>query len=142
MADDTTDSEIRRIFAEAKVVALIGASPDPARVSNRIGNFLVRQGYRVIPVNPVAAGQEIFGETVVGSLAEAPEADFLDVFRRSKFVPDIVDEALEVMPALKTVWMQLGVRSESAATKASQHGITAVQDRCPAIEIPRLGITR
>ena len=136
------DAKIRSVLEEAQVFALVGASPDPSRASNSVGRFLQRQGYRVIPVNPMAVGETLFGEPVVASLAEAAEADFLDIFRRSEAVPAIVSEAMEVMPKLRTIWMQLGGTSEAARTQAEAAGLSVIEDRCPAIEIPRLGITR
>lgn len=139
MADQTSDSEIERILKEAKTIALVGASPDRSRASHRVGQYLVRQGYRVIPVNPVIAGQELFGDVVVATLSEAAEADMVDVFRRSEHVAAIVEEALE-LPKVQTIWTQLGVRDDAAADRARARGIAVVQDRCPAIEIPRLGL--
>ena len=83
----------------------------------------------------------VLGETVRASLADITEhVDMVDIFRRSEVVGTLVDDALLALPGLKTVWMQLGVVDEAAAIKARAAGVTVVMNRCPAIEIPRLGL--
>jgi predicted CoA-binding protein len=137
----TDDATIRRVLTETRTIALVGWSPKPDRPSHRVAAFLKAQGYRVIPVNPGQAGQIALGETVRASLAEIGEAvDMVDIFRRSEEAGAVVDEALAVLPGLKAVWMQLGVVDAAAAARAEAAGVTAVMDRCPAIEIPRLGM--
>jgi predicted CoA-binding protein len=137
----TDDATIRRVLTETRTIALVGWSPKPDRPSHRVAAFLKAQGYRVIPVNPGQAGQIALGETVRGSLAEIGETvDMVDIFRRSEEAGAVVDEALAVLPGLKAVWMQLGVVDAAAAARAEAAGVTAVMDRCPAIEIPRLGM--
>lgn len=137
----TDDATIRRVLTETRTIALVGWSPKPDRPSHRVAAFLKSRGYRVIPVNPGQAGQVALGETVHGSLAEIAEpVDMVDIFRRSEEAGAVVDEALAVLPALKAVWMQLGVVDAAAAARAEAAGVTAVMDRCPAIEIPRLGM--
>ncbi len=137
-----TDDLLRKILTETKVIALVGWSPKPERPSHGVANYLVRHGFRVIPVNPGQAGlMTSWGEAVRGDLTEIKEpVDMVDVFRNSDAVGPVVDEALANLPGLKTVWLQLGVRNEPAAAKARAAGITVVMDRCPAIEIPRLGL--
>jgi predicted CoA-binding protein len=101
--------------------------------------FLQRHGYRCIPVNPRFAGQELLGETVYESVRDVPESiDMVDVFRRSEEVEPIAEAAIDV--GAKVLWMQLGVINESAATRADEAGLEVIMNRCPAIEIPRLGI--
>lgn len=135
-----TDAEIRAILQDVKTIALVGWSPNPDRPSHRVAAFLASRGYRVIPVNPGVAGQEALGETVRASLSEIEgPVDMVDIFRRSEDVPLVVDEAL-TLPGLKSIWMQLGVTHAEAAAKAEAAGVQVVQDRCPAIEIPRLGL--
>jgi predicted CoA-binding protein len=103
--------------------------------------FLQHYGYRAIPVNPNAAGSEILGERVHASLADIGEpVDMVDIFRRSEAAGAVVDEAIAT--GAKVVWMQLDVRDDGAARRAEAHGIKVVMDRCPAIEIPRLGLDR
>ncbi|PZO64992.1 MAG: CoA-binding protein, partial [Paracoccus denitrificans] len=102
-----------------------------------VAQFLQMRGYRVIPVNPGHDGQEILGEHVYASLSDIPKdaaVDMIDIFRRSDAVPAIVDEALRELPDLRTVWMQIGVQSESAATAAQAQGKTVIQNKCPKME--------
>jgi len=133
------DDYLRGIFARVKTIAMVGASPRPDRPSNRVMKFLQSRGFRVIPVNPQAAGEIIHGETVVSSLAEISSAiDMVDIFRRSELVAPVVDEA--IAKGAKIIWMQLGVRDDAAAAKAERRGIDVVMNRCPAIEMPRLGL--
>jgi predicted CoA-binding protein len=102
--------------------------------------FLQAHGYRCIPVNPVARESEIRGEKVYASLAEVPEPiDLVDVFRRSEDAGAVVDDAIEV--GARAVWMQLGVQDDAAAKRAEAAGLAVVMDRCPKIEMPRLGIS-
>jgi predicted CoA-binding protein len=137
--DSYSDGYIRGIFARVKTIAMVGASPRPDRPSNRVMAFLQRQGFRVIPVNPQALGQTIHGENVVASLGDIAEPiDMVDIFRRSEEVAPVVDEA--IAKHAKIVWMQLGVHDDKAAAKAEVAGLDVVMDRCPAIEMPRLGL--
>lgn len=135
--DNYSDDYLRGIFARVKTVAMVGASPRPDRPSNHVMAFLQRKGFRVIPVNPQAAGQTVHGEQVVASLGDIPgPIDMVDVFRRSDQVAPVVDEA--IAKHAKIVWMQLGVRDDAAAAKAEAAGLDVVMNRCPAIEMPRL----
>ena len=137
--DNYSDDYIRGIFARVKTIAMVGASPRPDRPSNHVMEFLQRKGFRVIPVNPQAAGQILHGEKVVATLADIAEPiDMVDIFRRSSEVAPVVDEA--IAKHVKIVWMQLGVRDDNAAAKAEAAGIDVVMNRCPAIEMPRLGL--
>lgn len=133
-----TDAELREILTSVKTVALVGWSPKPERASHGVAAFLAEKGYRVIPVNPGQAGQQALGETVVASLAEAGRIDMVDIFRRSEEAGAVVDEAIAL--GAKVVWMQLGVIDEAAAERARAAGLKVVMDRCPAIEIRRLGL--
>ncbi|WP_136650165.1 CoA-binding protein [Paracoccus aeridis] len=136
----TTQAEIDRIARETKVIAVVGLSPRPERPSYGVARFLQARGHRIVPVNPGQAGGTILGEPVFASLSAIPdrdEVDMIDIFRQSDAVPGIVDEALAVLPNLRTVWMQIGVRHEGAAAKAEAAGKTVVQDMCPKIEFPR-----
>ena len=133
-----TDSELRDILTSVKTVALVGWSPKADRPSHRVADYLKRKGYRVIPVNPGAAGQQALGETVVATLAEAGPVDMVDIFRRSEEAGAVADEAIAI--GAGTVWMQLGVSDEAAAARARAAGLRVVMNRCPAIEIPRLGL--
>lgn len=133
-----SDSEIRDILTSVKTIALVGWSPKPDRPSHRVADYLKRKGYRVIPVNPGQAGEQALGETVVATLAEAGPVDMVDIFRRSEEAGAVADEAVRL--GAKVVWMQLGVVDEAADSRARGAGVQVVMNRCPAIEIPRLGL--
>jgi uncharacterized protein len=136
-----SDDDLRRILTATKVIAVVGWSPIADRPSHRVAAFLAAKGYRVIPVNPGQAGKQALGEVVRASLSDITDpVDMVDIFRRSEEVEPVVDEALRVLPGLKTVWMQLGVENAEAAAAARAAGVTVVMNRCPAIELPRLGL--
>jgi hypothetical protein len=135
------DAALAEILRTTRTIAHVGWSPNPDRPSNRVARFLASRGYRVIPVNPGQAGQVTLGETVRASLAEISDpVDMVDIFRNSDAVLPVVQEALVALPGLKTVWMQLGVENAEAAALAESRGLQVVQNRCPAIELPRLGL--
>ena len=136
--DGLDDATIRRILADTRRIAVVGASPRPVRASNEVLHFLVRRGYEVTGVNPGIAGGSLHGRPVVARLDEAAPLDMVDVFRNSRHVGPVVDEAIRLNA--KTVWMQLGVIDEDAAARARAEGITVVMDRCPVIEVRRLGL--
>ncbi len=137
--DSYPDYYIADILRSTKVIALVGASPNAERPSHRVMAFLLRKGYRVIPVNPGQAGKEILGQPVVARLADILEPiDMVDVFRAADALPDLVDDVLALSPVPKVIWGQLSVRHDQAAAKAEAAGIKVVMDRCPAIEYPRL----
>jgi predicted CoA-binding protein len=138
--DGLDDGAIRRILTDTRRIAVVGASNKAYRPSNGVLRFLVGQGYDMTPVNPGIAGQTIHGRKVVASLADAAPLDMVDLFRASARVGPIVDEAIRLKA--KVVWMQLGVVDEDAADRAREAGLMVVMDRCPAIEIPRLGLRR
>ncbi|WP_322892893.1 MULTISPECIES: CoA-binding protein [unclassified Yoonia] len=134
-----SDDLLRDILTRTKVIALVGASANPARPSHQVARYLGQQGYRVIPVNPGLAGQELLGEVVYATLADIPDdVDMVDIFRQPDAVPALVDEALARWPDLQTIWMQIGVTHEAAAQVARARGVDVVQDRCPKIELARL----
>ena len=135
----TTDAEIAALLRDTRTIALVGASNRPDRASYGVMEFLLAKGYHVIPVNPVLAGETIHGESVAAALSEIAEPiDMVDIFRNSEAASEAVDEAIAV--GAKSVWMQLGVVNETAAARAEAAGLKVVMDRCPKIEIGRLGL--
>jgi len=135
----TRDEDIRALLEATRTIAMIGASDRPDRPSNRVMAMLQRHGYRVIPVNPQITGEHVHGEYVWRDLAQIGEPiDLVDIFRRPAAAGEAVDQAIGA--GAKAVWMQLGVVNEEAAARAEAAGLTVVMDRCPAIEIPRLGV--
>ncbi|MCT2539047.1 CoA-binding protein [Sedimentimonas flavescens] len=135
------DPEIRNILTETRTIAVVGFSADPGRPSHYVAEFLQAVGYRIIPVNPGLAGQVILGETVYADLAAIPKeiaVDMVDIFRQSSAVPAIVEAALANLPALRTIWMQIGVQHDAAAETAVAAGKSVIMNRCPKIEYRRL----
>jgi predicted CoA-binding protein len=135
------DDLLRRVLTSTRTVAVVGVSAHPVRPSHVVARYLGLKRFRVIPVNPGHAGDTLFGETVVARLADIPgeiPVDMVDIFRRSDQVGPVVDEALEHLPALRTVWMQIGVENPEAAARAEARGITVIMNRCPKIEYQRL----
>ena len=131
------DAKLTRILGSVKTIAMVGVSSNWNRPSYFVMKYLQSKGFRVIPVNPGLAGQELMGEKVYSSLKDIPDAiDMVDVFRNSDAVPPIVDDAIAI--GAKVVWMQLGVRNDAAATKAEAAGIEVIMNRCPKIEFGRL----
>ncbi len=134
---DYEDAYIRKILRRTKVIAMVGASTNRQRPSFFAMKYLQGKGYRVIPVNPAAAGQELLGETVRASLRDIDvPVDMVDVFRASEHVGPIAEDAVAI--GAKTLWMQLGVRNDEAAARAEAAGLDVVMDRCPKIEFGRL----
>ena len=136
-----SDAKIRGILSRVKTIAMVGASPTWNRPSYFAMKYLQEKGYRMIPVNPRAAGQEILGETVYATLAEVPHRiDMVQIFRNAEAAGPITDEAIAVArdKGIEVVWMQLGVRNETAAARAEAAGLEVVMDRCPKIEFGRL----
>jgi predicted CoA-binding protein len=137
----TRDEDIKALLEETRTIAMVGASDRPDRPSYGVMAFLQRQGYRVIPVNPQITGEHVHGEFVFRELSQIGEPiDLVDIFRRPGAAGEAVDEAIAA--GAKAVWMQLGVINEEAAARAEAAGLKVVMDRCPAIEIPRLGIAK
>jgi uncharacterized protein len=139
-----SDPEVaRRILTEFHVWAVVGASPDPTRASHGVTRTLIRHGYEVIPIYPVAT--TIHGLATVPDLATAAARrppgrpiEVIDIFRASHRAGQHVDEAIAI--GAKAVWMQLGVIDEAAAERAERAGLLIVMDRCPAIDLPMLGL--
>lgn len=128
------------ILKSTKTIAIVGASPKANRPSHDVMEFLQAKGYRVFPVNPAAAGETILGEPVYADLSDLPmPVDMVDIFRRSDAAGAVVDEALSLAHLPKTIWMQLDVRDDAAAARAERKGVNVVMNRCPKIELNRMG---
>jgi len=137
----TSDAEIAALLAETRTIALVGASDRPDRPSYGVMRFLQNHGYRVIPVNPQITGEHVHGEYVWRDLSQIGEPiDLVDIFRRPDAAGEAVDQAIAA--GAKAVWMQLGVVNEEAAARAEAAGLKVVMNRCPAIDIPRLGLAK
>lgn len=133
----TDDAGLARLLSETRTIALVGASDRPERAAHEVMGVLLAHGYRVVPVNPLLAGQTILGQPVVASLADIAEPiDMVDVFRRSEYVAGVVEEAIAA--GARAVWTQLGVIDHAAAARAEAAGLKMVMDRCPKIELRRL----
>lgn len=135
------DDALRRILTEVRTIAVVGASDKADRPAHGVMAFLQRSGYRSIPVNPRLAGGELLGEPVYATLADIPERiDMVDVFMNPKRIGPVVQQALDT--DAQVLWLQLGVIDQEAARLATDAGLTVVMDRCPAIELRRLGLAR
>jgi predicted CoA-binding protein len=137
----TRDEDIAELLTSARTIAVIGASDRPTRPSYGVMRFLQEHGYRVLPVNPQITGEHVLGEYVWRELAQiGVPIDIVDIFRRPDAAADAVEQAIFV--GAKAVWMQLGVINAAAAARAEAAGLTVVMDRCPKIEILRLGLPK
>ena len=135
----TRDEDIKALLEQTRTIALVGASDRPSRPSYGVMATLQRHGYRVIPINPQITGEHVHGEFVFRDLRQLGDPiDLVDIFRRSEAAGEAVDEAIAI--GAKAVWMQLGVINHPAAERAEAAGLKVVMDRCPAIDIPRLGL--
>jgi len=140
-----SDADLAALLQSARVFAVVGASPKPERPVYGVMDRLIAKGYTVVPVNPGQAGGEILGQKCYATLADVPApADIVDIFRTSDAALGVVQEAIvnKDRLGLKAVWMQIGVINKEAARLASDAGLTVVMDRCPKIELARLGVTR
>ena len=137
--EGVSDEEVRSILTSVSTIAVVGASPNPARPSNEVLGFLIAKGFETYSVDPGHAGGLIRGRKTDARLADLPTAiDMVDVFRRSSAAGGVVDEALRLDPLPRVIWMQLGVVDEEAAKRARAKGVTVVMNRCPQIEFRRL----
>src|SRR3954470_10173273 len=137
----TRDEDIADLLANARTIAMIGASDRPNRASYGVMKFLQDRGYRVFPVNPQITGEHVHGEYVWRELAQiGVPIDIVDIFRRPQAAGEAVDQAVFV--GAKAVWMQIGVINEEAAARAEAAGLKVVMDRCTKLEIARLRLPK
>ncbi|HEX8214469.1 MAG TPA: CoA-binding protein [Allosphingosinicella sp.] len=135
----TSDQDLYDLLAETRTIAMIGASDRPDRPSYGVMRFLQNHGYRVLPVNPQITGEHVHGEYVWRELSQIGEPiDMVDIFRRPQAAGEAVDEAIAA--GAKSVWLQIGVINQEAAARAEEAGLKVVMDRCPKIDIARLGV--
>jgi len=135
------DKKIINVLTSSKTIALVGATDNEQRPAFHVMEYLLSQGYAVIPVNPKLAGQKLLGQVVYAELKDIPQpVDIVDVFRNAEAAWGIAQEAIAI--GAKTLWLQIGVINEQAAVLAADAGLTVVMDRCPKIEIPRLGLAK
>ncbi|MEH6356967.1 MAG: CoA-binding protein [Marinobacter sp.] len=134
---ETSDSQILDILTSVRTIALVGASEKINRPSYEVMHYLQQQGYRVIPVNPSLAGQQLLGETVYADLESLPVAvDMADLFLAPQRTDAVIDQAIAIK--IPVLWLQIGVINRQGAERARQAGMKVVMDRCPKMEIPRL----
>ena len=134
-----TDAELRTLLRTSRRIAVVGLSRKPHRASHIVAEYLQRAGYRIVPVHP--AGGVTLGEPVHADLRSAAATgplDIVDIFRRSEFIPALLDDLLAVRPRL--VWMQFGVEHADTARQLEAAGIPVVMDRCLAVDHPALGV--
>jgi uncharacterized protein len=137
--DSYSDAYIRGILNTVKTIAMVGASENEIRPSYFVFKYLLERGYHMIPVNPGRAGHGLLGQRFYARLADIPEPiDMVDIFRPSQYALGIVQEALALNPRPQVIWMQLGIRSDEAATLAEANGMKVAMNRCPKIEYGRL----
>lgn len=135
------DAQLRKILETSPTIAVLGLHHQPEKAAFYVPEYLHDEGYRIIGVNPVFAGQELFGEKVRKTLAEIGEpVDLVNVFRRSDQIPMHVEDILAMSPRPKVVWFQLGIKNEDAARILEAAGILVVQNRCTLTDHQRLGL--
>lgn len=131
--DNPSREEIKTILEQVGNIAVVGLSDKSDRTSYMVSYAMQKRGYRIIPVNPAAAGQTILGETCYASLAEVPEPiELVNVFRRSEYCAEVAREAAAI--GAKVLWLQQGITSQEAADIAQEHGMTVIMDRCIKVE--------
>lgn len=142
---DYPDSHLRDVLSRIKTIAAVGVSVNQVRPSYYVARYLHMRGYNVLPVNPVYAGQRVFGQRVYKALRTIPKKhdpiQMVEIFRKSEDAGHVVDEALDVLldRGLEVIWMQIGVVNEAAAKRARAKGIEVLMNVCPKMEHQRIG---
>jgi len=136
-----SDEMLRAILAQVRTIGVVGASAIWQRPSYYACKYLMHKGYKIIPINPSSAGEEVLGNKVYASIADAPgPVDMVQVFRTSADAYAVTRDTISNMTAkgIRVLWMQVTVRDDAAAEEAEKAGLTVVMDRCPKIEFARL----
>ena len=134
-------ASVKPALKAARTIAVLGVSSNPDKPAHYVPLYATQHGYRVIPVNPLLAGQRFFGEAVRASLAEIGEpVDIVDVFRRAELLPEHLGDILAMNPRPKLVWLQLGINNDDFAQQLLEAGIEVVQDRCLLADHRTLGL--
>ncbi|NRR04106.1 CoA-binding protein [Brevibacillus sp. RS1.1] len=135
MAQNPSNEVRRQLLEDAKTIAVVGLSNKPDRTSYMVSQAMQNVGYKIIPVNPVIAGETVLGEKVVASLSEIDQpVDIVDVFRRSEDMMPVAEDALKMQQKPKVFWMQQGIANEDAAKLVADQGIEVVQDMCIKVD--------
>ncbi|KAJ1486460.1 hypothetical protein T484DRAFT_1943494 [Baffinella frigidus] len=143
-ASSDVDETVQKALGQASTIAVVGATKRESMPVYGVMKYLQNQGYRCIPVNPsaTAKGESIHGEKVYARVSDIPdEVQLVDIFLRSDRIAPVFEDVVTNMKTRPVLWTQLGIVDEDAAAQAHEAGCIVVMDRCPAIEIPRLGIT-
>lgn len=136
--DTYLDDTVRGVLRSVRTIAIVGATNNPARPSFIVFKYLAERGYDVIPINPRLAGHDVLGLRAFGRLADVPKAiDMVEIFRNTAEAGAVTDEALQLDPLPKVIWMQLSVRDDAAAARAEAKGVQVIMNRCPKIEYGR-----
>ncbi|NQF14980.1 CoA-binding protein [Brevibacillus sp. HB1.3] len=135
MAQNPSNEVRRQLLEDAKTIAVVGLSNKPDRTSYMVSQAMQNVGYKIIPVNPVIAGETVLGEKVVASLSEIDQpVDIVDVFRRSEDMMPVAEDAVKMQHKPKVFWMQQGIANEDAAKLVADQGIEVVQDMCIKVD--------
>ncbi|TQK54296.1 putative CoA-binding protein [Brevibacillus sp. AG162] len=135
MAQNPSNEARRQLLEDAKTIAVVGLSNKPDRTSYMVSQAMQNVGYKIIPVNPVIAGETVLGEKVLASLSEIDQpVDIVDVFRRSEDMMPVAEDALKMKNKPKVFWMQQGIANEEAAKLVADQGIEVVQDMCIKVD--------
>jgi predicted CoA-binding protein len=135
------DAQLREILMTSPTIAVLGVHSEPEKAAFYVPEYLHDEGYRIIGVNPLYAGEELFGEKVLPTLAEIAEpVDLVDVFRPAEQIPEHVEDILAMTPRPKVVWFQLGIKNDDVARILEASGILVVQNRCTLADHQRLGL--
>jgi hypothetical protein len=136
--DSYLDDTVHGVLRSVRTIAIVGATNNPARPSYIVFKYLAERGYDVIPVNPRLAGHGVLGVPAYARLADIPKPiDMVEIFRNTAEAGGVTDEALQLDPLPKVIWMQLSVRDDAAAARAEAKGVQVIMNRCPKIEYGR-----